>query len=398
MSFIYTNNLFLFLLSLIVLSCGSVENFTDLSQKKENNAPYVEQFKKNDFIKINTSIENNFGLSKKYLINNYGKKYNNFLPIKNYIIDNIIYSFNHKFELLQFDLNSGNLLSLKKIDYEFDFDTDILTSFITHNEEFFISLKSGLIIKINKNGKVLWIHKTDKLLNSNLLIKDERLIAIYADEVKTLSLLDGSEIWNETYNDLPIYQAKGGQLVDFFNLIYFILPNNQVGSIDLILGEKHFSNFDNIEFQNAINNTKDKIYIYENYLVYLDEGEYLYTFDIIKNDFVLYKHKIKLSSSNHFFNNSMIIKNENYLESVNILNGNTNWLIENKKLSKKAKIIKIKEFNNFINIFLNNGKLLRIYENKIVDTIDLKINKINLIYFQNEFMFISLDNGKTAIY
>ena len=222
MSFIYTNNLFLFLLSLIVLSCGSVENFTDLSQKKENNAPYVEQFKKNDFIKINTSIENNFGLSKKYLINNYGKKYNNFLPIKNYIIDNIIYSFNHKFELLQFDLNSGNLLSLKKIDYEFDFDTDILTSFITHNEEFFISLKSGLIIKINKNGKVLWIHKTDKLLNSNLLIKDERLIAIYADEVKTLSLLDGSEIWNETYNDLPIYQAKGGQLVDFFNLILLL--------------------------------------------------------------------------------------------------------------------------------------------------------------------------------
>ena len=66
----------------------------------------------------------------------------------------------------------------------------------------------------------------------------------FNSNLKSFNLNNGLTNWTEVYKDMPIYQAKGGTLVDFANLIYFILPNNKIGSIDMFFGEKHSSNFD----------------------------------------------------------------------------------------------------------------------------------------------------------
>ena len=122
------------------------------------------------------------------------------------------------------------------------------------------------------------------------------------------------------------------------------------------------------------------------------------TFDILQNKFILYKHKITSSTSTQFINNALIIKNNNSIQAINIFNGSTFWLIQNKKISKKIEIINIETFENYINIFMDNGQLLRISNNQNLIIEDLKVKNINSIYFQNKNMFISLDNGKTAIY
>ena len=35
---------------------------------------------------------------------------------------------------------------------------------------------------------------------------------------------------------------------------------------------------------------------------------------------------------------------------------------------------------------------------EIINTIDLKIKNINLLYFQDENIFVSLENGKTVLF
>ena len=39
-----------------------------------------------------------------------------------------------------------------------------------------------------------------------------------------------------------------------------------------------------------------------------------------------------------------------------------------------------------------------INKNNIINKFDLKIKNINLLYFQNNQLFASLENGKTALY
>ena len=261
----------------------------------------------------------------------------------------------------------------------------------------------GKIRDIKEKGDLVKVSiETDKILNTQLIIQKDFLIAIFEDTIKAILLIDGKEVWSETYSDQPIYQAKGGELVNFMNLIYFILPNNIVGSIDVLLGERHLSNFDNLEIKSSINNTNDKLHIFDNYLVYLDEGEYLYTFDILLNEFTLYKHKITFSrDSREFINNALIIKNENYLQAFNINNGNVFWKIDlNEFLSDKEDIIEIINNKNNIVLFFNQGNVLEIdsQNGNIIFSQNLKIKHLNSIDFFDNLILISQNNGKALIF
>ena len=197
--------------------------------------------------------------------------------------------------------------------------------------------------------------------------------------------------------DKPIIQSKGGHIYNFFNDIYFQLPNGRVGSIDLFLGSKKNNNFVNLEVQNSINNINDKIYLFKNFVIYLDEGQFLYTYNLLTEEFLLYNFKINSSTSNYFFNNSLIIKKDNYLEAINILNGNTFWLIDS-KLNKKSKILNINNVNKNLYIFLNNGKIALINNIIISEILDLKVKKINSIDFINNRIIAKLENGKIGIF
>ena len=98
-----------------------------------------------------------------------------------------------------------------------------------------------------------------------------------------------------------------------------------------------------------------------------------------------------------FVDNSLIIKKDNYLEAINILNGNTFWLIDS-KLNKKSKILNINNVNKNLYIFLNNGKIALINNNIISEILDLKVKKINSIDFINNKIIAKLENGKIVIF
>ena len=62
----------------------------------------------------------------------------------------------------------------------------------------------------------------------------------------------------------------------------------------------------------------------KNYLVYFDDGNIFHTYDINNDKFILVNFKINNSSSARLLNNSLISKNENFLEFYNIKNGLSN--------------------------------------------------------------------------
>ena len=104
--------------------------------------------------------------------------------------------------------------------------------------------------------------------------------------------------------------------------------------------------------------------MFKNFVIYLDDAQFLYTYNLLTDEFLLYNYKINSSTSNYFFNNSLIIKKDNYIEAINILNGNTFWLIDS-KLNKKSKILNINNVNKNLHIFLNNVKIALINNNTI---------------------------------
>ena len=127
--------------------------------------------------------------------------------------------------------------------------------------------KSGSIFRLNMDFEIIWKYESKNKLNTQPFISSEQIILLYGDEIKGLLLENGNQIWSENYQEMPIYQASGGQTASFFNIIYFILPNNSIGAIDLNFGTIHNSKFDEIPLISSINNTKDKIHVFDNYLV-----------------------------------------------------------------------------------------------------------------------------------
>ena len=186
---------------------------------------------------------------------------------------------------------------------------------------------------------------------------------------------------------------------NFANLLYFVMPNSAFGEIDTLIGKKNISNLNTIKLNTSSNNSHDKIYVYDNYFIYFDDQRTLFTYDIFENNFVLDGFKINNVTSFDFYNNSIIVKKNQKLISYNTLNGKIFWSIDlNKIIDKKAKIIKIKSYNSKLHIFFSNGKIISIDNNILSEIYDLKTKNINLLYFQNNHLLVSTENGKTTIF
>ena len=71
-----------------------------------------------------------------------------------------------------------------------------------------------------------------KLLNTPLKIFDKQIIIVFGDEIKSLLYDNGAEVWSEKYEDLPLYQAQGGQLYNFLNLMFLFF---QIIKLDLLI-------------------------------------------------------------------------------------------------------------------------------------------------------------------
>ena len=150
----------------------------------------------------------------------------------------------------------------------------------------------------------------------------------------------------------------------------------------------------------SLNNLKDQIHIYKNFLVYLDDGNIIHTYNINKDKFLLVDFRINNSSSAVFFNNSLISKNDDFLEFYNIKNGNLFSRINtNKILNKNSKIINAFIINQNMNLFTDDGKIIILDQHfAILEIINLKIKNINKVYNYQNKIFISTKKGITYIY
>ena len=392
MSFTLINRSFFSILSLLFLFSCSTKTVYEKIKPNTYEVPLVENIDDEKINIINVSnkqidFENKLSL----------KDFKNDTQYFNNIIkdDNKIYAYKDN-KLYNFDYTTGDLISTQ--DLTLSNDEDILIAFEYIDNSFLLLFKSGLIFRLNRNFEIIWKHESKKKLNTQPFISNEQVILLYGDEIKGLQLEDGNQIWSETYQDMPIYQATGGQVASFLNIIYFILPNNSIGSIDLNFGSIHNSKFDDIPLISSINNTKDKIHIYDNYLVYIDEGKYLYTLDIFNDEFILFKKNINLFSSSFLFNNSIIIKEGNHLQAINLNNGKTYWLISDKKISKKSEIVNVRNYSTNIEVFLSNGDVLTINNKELKNITNLDIGKIDDMSFEKQNIIIYAKNKKTLIF
>ena len=392
MSFTLINRSFFSILSLLFLFSCSTKTVYEKVTPKTYEVPFVETIDDGQINIIN--INNKKINSENELLL---KDFKNETQYFNNIItdNNEIYAYQDN-KLYNFDYVTGDLISTK--DITLPDDKDILIALKYIDNSFILSFKSGLIFKLNRNLEIIWTHESKKKLNTQPFIFNEQIILLYGDEIKGLQIDDGSQIWSETYQDMPIYQASGGKIASFFNIIYFILPNNSIGAIDLNFGAIHNSKFDDIPLISSINNTKDKIHIYDNYLVYIDEGKYLYTLDIFNDEFILFKKNINLFSSSFLFNNSIIIKEGNHLQAINLSNGETFWLISDKKISKKSEIINIRNYKTNIEVFLSDGDVLTINNKELTNITNLDIGKIKDVSIKKQNIIVYAKNKKTLIF
>tara|TARA_Y100001970_G_scaffold294360_1_gene451492 strand:- start:21479 stop:22660 length:1182 start_codon:yes stop_codon:yes gene_type:complete len=345
-------------------------------------------------IAINNDYNKTFNYTEKIIL----KNIKNTNPFLNNIIVKAdkIYVF-YKNVIYQFDKNNGEILSKKTFEINQNIE-DQVVSFHLIGDSFIVAYKSGLVFRVNLKGDLIWLYNSKKIINSPLNFFDEQIIILNADKISSISFESGIKIWSHFFEDIPIYQAKGGQLKNFFNILYFILPNNKVGSIDYNFGTIHHSKFNEISFISSINNSRDQIYVYKNFIIYLDEGKYLYTFDIFNNEFIVFKKNIDYAKSNLFINDALILKNGEYIQAINILNGMTYWLIKDDRINKKSSITFARNLNSHLEIILNNGDLLKIKNKKLFETDNLNVGKINKITFENQNIIISNESGKTIIF
>jgi len=414
MSFNSISKISLYLSLIFIISCQN----TISSFRNNENIEFVEdtyQLETDEFLDFSIFVEYENNVIDNYTynasdynfldkdlailkINNYEKKYNNNNSINVIYLDQNIYSINKDGELLKFDKNKGELI--ERINIELDQVKKIPISFSLYKNDFIIAFASGEVVRVNKLGQVIWIFKNQDMLNTPVKIYDEYSIILYSEKIIFLSNLNGDLIYEKTFKSSDIIQSSGGKIKNYNNIVFFILPNSEFNSLDTYLFEEHILNFEKIELNTSLNNLKDQIHFYKNFLVYFDDGKIIHTYDVNKNEFVLVDFLINNSSSTILFNNSIISKNENFVDFYNIKNGNLFSRINiNKILNKKSKIINAFIINKNMHLFTDNGKIIILDQNlEIQETINLKVKNINKIYNYQNKIFISTEKGITYIY
>ena len=92
-------------------------------------------------------------------------------------------------------------------------------------------------------------------------------------------------------------------------------------------------------------------------------------------------------------------KNIIYNETIKSLNnGNTFWLINDDRISKKSNILAIRNINTDIEIFLTNGDVLTIYNKELIAVNNLNVGKVKKISFERHNIIVNSESGKTIIF
>ena len=414
MSFSYISKISLYLSFFFIFSCQdtilslnkkdipALEVVNHKFEKTETIDLSYFEFYENNKIDFYSNQSSNFDfLNKdhnKLKINNYENKYDFKTPINVIYYEKNIYSINSKGELVKFDSKTGKLI--ERISIGLDKQIKDPVSFSLYNNNFVVAYKSGDIFMINKTGEVVWQFQNKDILNTPIKIYEDHLIILYSDKIIFLNAENGDVVFEKNYKSNNIIQSSGGKINNYFNIFFFLLSNSEFNALDTYLFEEYKFDFDNIELNTSLNNLKDQIHVYKNFLVYLDDGKNIYTYDINNNSFILKDYSLNKSSSVILFNNALVTKNDSFLYFYNLKNGNlfSKINIEN-ILNKKSLLIKALINNNKLHLFTNSGDIIIFDENlNIENNLNLKIKDIIEVYSYQNKIFINTQKGFTYIY
>ena len=405
----------LLLIPFFVLSCKSLDL---ISKKEEKIINYNDTIETSSIIQLNSYLENDsvfkdsYGELKIYNWNNnnykkiktfnsFGKSYIESNPILKIIVNNELIFVNHKKELIFYDLNKYKIV--KKINLALSIkDKEIYpTSLANISDNYIMTLSNGSIFSFKLDGSIIWQRDFNDILKTPIKIFDDNLIILLSNKIISLNYLNGNTNWEFLSNNNNPINVLGGDIKILNHYIFFILPNNNFGMVDTIMGDLVNTNYQNLFKNNPTTSASNLIYSYNNILSYFDHNTYLTSIDVSNDKILLNHEKIKNVKSSVYFNNSIITLNkDNTLKAYNIFNKNLFWKVDiSEKIKKNTKIVNISNYNNSIIIFFNNGLILEVNSKNgnIISENNLKINDIITIQNANEYLLVDQINGKTTI-
>ena len=404
------------LIPFFVLSCKSLDL---ISKKEEKIIEYNDTIERSDIIQLNSYLENNSVSKDSYdelkiykwnknnykkikSFNSFGKSYIESNPILKIIVNNELVFFNHKKELIFYDLNKYKIV--KKVDLKLTIkDKEIFpTSLANISDNYIMTLSNGSIFSFKLDGSIIWQRDFNDILKTPIKIFDDNLIILLSNKIISLNYLDGDTNWEFLSNNNDPINVLGGDITVLNHYIFFTLPNNNFGMVDTIIGDQVSTNYQNLFKNNTATSSLNSIYSFNNILSYYDQNKYLTSIDVSNDKILLNREKIKNVKSSLYFNNSLItLNNDHTLKAYNIFNKNLFWKVNiAEKIKKNTKIVKIANFDNSIIIFFNNGLILEVNSKNgnIISEDNLKIKDIISIQNANEYLLVDQINGKTTIF
>ena len=405
----------LLLIPFFILSCKSLDL---ISKKEEKIINYNDTIETSSIIQLNSNLIkesvskdsydklkiykwNNNNYKKIKTFNSFGKSYIESNPILKIIVNNDLIFVNHKKELIFYDLNKYKIV--KKINLELSIkDKEIYpTSLANISDNYIMTLSNGSIFSFKLDGSIIWQRDFNDILKTPIKIFDDNLIILLSNKIISLNYLNGNTNWEFLSNNNNSIKVLGGDITILNHYIFFLLPNNNFGMIDTIMGDLVNTKYQNLFKNNPVTSSSNLISSFNNVLSYYDQNTYLTSIDVSNDKILLNREKIKNVKSSAYFNNSLItLNNDNTLKAYNIVNKKLFWKVDISEIIKKnTKIVNISNYNNSIMIFFNNGLILEINSKNgnINSDNNLKINDIISVQNTNEYLLVDQINGKTTI-
>tara|TARA_B110000196_G_scaffold94895_1_gene82094 strand:- start:2637 stop:3902 length:1266 start_codon:yes stop_codon:yes gene_type:complete len=413
------NKFFLFLFILSFYSCQTTQLF---EKKIIYSQDYEDVYENDSLIDINIFYKknkDNIDYYSPFFINNwdnfskftkinkinlYSNKYEKIKPISPIIFNDNLIIVSDYASISFYDYN--NFLFKYKIDLDIDINPkeSFPISFTKINDSLFISYSNGLLISFNIEGDVIWRKKFSDLIKTPIKIFNNNIIIMLTDKVLSINPIDGNINWQFIYKNeySNLLNSNGGEIVNLNHILYFILPNFQIGSIDTIFGEKNDDILSEFILDNSLKDLTKKIHTYKNLFSFFDNNKFISTINVYDNTFLLQNIKIENVTSSYFFNNSLFtINKDGYFRSHNIINKNIFWKIDlNEYVNYNDEIINITSLDNTLLILFSNGIIIHLQSNdgEIISHKNLKIKNISYINNYNNFIFIFDKDNQVHIY
>ena len=413
------NKFFLFLFILSLYSCQTTQLF---EKKIIYTQDYKEVYENDSSIDLHINYkknQNNFDYYIPFFINNwdnfsqftkintinlYSNKYEKIKSITPIIYnDNLVVL--SDYATISF-YNYENFQFKKKIDLDININPkkSFPVSFSKIDNKLFISYLDGLLISFDIEGNVIWSKNFNDLVKTPIKIFNNNIIMMLTDRILSINPIDGNINWEFFYKNeyTNLLNSNGGEIINLNHILYFILPNFQLGEVDTIFGEMNEDIITKFTVDNSLKNLTKKIHSYKNIFSFFDNNKLISTIDVNLNTFLLQNIKIENVSSSYFFNNSLFtINKDGFLRSYNIFNNNIFWKRDlNEYVNYTDKIVNITSLDNTLLILFSNGIFIhfKLIDGEIISHKNIKIKNITNIKTYNNFIFIFDSNNKVHIY